>query len=128
MPPLASTHRHRWLTWLCAVCLLAMALLPGFVHAAASRAAGPDWVLVCTAQGMRWVSLSGATDAPPEALSPAEPCTVCQLQAHNLGLLPEAPAAPALQPLRFAQPLLFWHAPRTLAVWRHALSRGPPAA
>ncbi len=100
--------------------MLAMALLPGLSRAWAMGQGG-DWVEICSVQGSRWVQLELGDKIKPMA----DPCAAC-LQAVQ-------PLAPPLQlpswqlPQAFDEvPPAFLQAPRLLAVWRHALSRGPP--
>lgn len=112
----------RLLPSLLALLMLLLALLPAAGRAAAALAGG-DWVEICSAQGLRRVNLKTGGESPD--LAQAQPCGLCQLQAQALGL-PPAPSRWQL-PERFAEaPAAFLQAPRLLAVWRHALSRGPP--
>ena len=125
-----NRHQPRWIAWLALVAMLAMAVLPAASRAWLSAQNG-DWVEICSAQGMRWVSLGSKANQPAEgksALKPmAESCAACQLQAHAAGLPPAAVVVPLLG-LQHEQPRLFLQAPRLLAVWRTAQSRGPPQA
>lgn len=103
--------------------MLLMALLPSASRAWAA-AQGGNWVEICTAQGARWVQMDEQDgDA---ALQPmADSCAACFLQAHAIA--PPPLNAVWQLPQRFAEvPTAFLQAPRLLAVWRHALSRGPP--
>ncbi|WP_200228185.1 DUF2946 domain-containing protein [Rubrivivax gelatinosus] len=118
---------RRRVGWLMATALLLAALAPSVSHALqASRGIG--WVEVCTTQGSRWIQAQA--DPQPEAparLQALEHCLYCSLHAPATGLPPDE--APALAPASHGSaPAAAWlQSPRTLAVWRSALARAPPA-
>ncbi len=118
------SHRQPWV-WLALVAVLALALMPSLARAwvSAQAAHGGDWVELCTAEGTRWVQLRDGE--PVQQLNMPDACDFCQLQAQ-LPFLPTAPMTWALPPVLAEAPTLFWQAPRLLAVWRSASSRGPP--
>lgn len=110
---------------LLAALMLLMALLPGASRAWAATQGG-DWVEICSAQGSRWVQVDDALGDP--AFKPmADHCAACLAQAPAMAPPPQDLAWQL--PVRFHEvPTAFLQAPRLLAVWRHALSRGPPPA
>jgi len=112
--------------WLALVAVLALALMPSLARAwvSSQAAQGGDWVELCTAEGTRWVQLRDGE--PVQQLAMPDACDFCQLQAQ-LSLLPMAPMHWASPPVLAEAPTLFWQAPRLLAVWRSASSRGPPS-
>lgn len=134
--PTVNTLRHRLpaCTWIVALAMLAMALLPGVSHALAhARGDNTAWVEVCTPQGMRLVALPAADALAPDSPAPLqtaghlEHCALCALAQDTLSL----PAAPPL-PARLAttdvprsQPLL--RAPCAAPAWPSAQPRAPPA-
>lgn len=107
--------------------MLLMALLPGASRAWAATQGG-DWVEICTAQGSRWVQVDeamGDAAGEPDFKPMSDHCAACFVQAQDLA--PPPVDAVWQLPLQFAEvPAAFLQAPRLLAVWRHALSRGPP--
>ncbi len=120
------SHRQPWV-WLALVAVLALALMPSVARAwvGAQAAQGGDWVELCTTEGTRWVQVDERGDAVQQFSLP-DACDFCQLQAQK-PVLPTAPMHGVLPPLLAEAPPLFWQAPRLLAVWRTASSRGPPS-
>jgi hypothetical protein len=117
-----------WLA-LCAVCFTTAAPVLATVMA---TAVGGDWVQVCTAQGMKWVSVDvDGNDTPEPATAPAaamEHCPVCSLANHGLAGPPGLGLSlPALHG-RTGPPERFAQAPRTAHVWVSAQPRAPPPA
>ena len=124
MQPLRTSRRP--IVWLALVAVLALALMPSLARAwvSSQAAQGGDWVELCTAEGTRWVQLRDGE--PVQQLAMPDACDFCQLQAQ-LPVLPTAPMNWALPPVLAEAPTLFWQAPRRLAVWSSASSRGPPS-
>gem|GEM_PF-5703256 len=103
--------------------MLAMALLPGLTRAWAATQGGAG-VEICSAEGSRWVP-EGAGGEP--GFRPmADACAACLLQLTPMAPPPQVFVWHPLPALATAPPCLV-QAPRPLAVWRSALSRGPPA-
>lgn len=105
-------------------------LAPTVSHALAA-AGSTAWVEVCTAQGMRWVSLDEGSSATPAEASrgPAahlEHCPVCSSGGPGLAPPPVLPLWAPLPTLREGPPERFQQAPRTAHVWRAAQPRAPP--
>jgi hypothetical protein len=128
MPIRSTTNRLRFV-WLALFALLLNAFAPTVSHAlAASRPALP--VDVCSVDG-------GASFAAAAALlmqhqdthagmGMLDDCGYCLTHAGSHGVPPPVHApVPALQGSE-PRPLLFYHAPRPLAVWLAAVPRGPP--
>ncbi len=90
-----------------------------------------DWVAVCTAQGMRWVSAQAEPGA--EAPSPTEQATAhfercpwCSLASQAMAPPPALSPALRLTPQRQGPAPRFLSAARTAHVWRAAQARAPP--
>lgn len=118
----SPASRSRIVRLLAALMLLS-ALLPG-VSRAWAVAKGGDWTEICSAQGSRWVQVDAQDDAGIKPM--ADPCAACLLQQQAM-LPPQQALNWAPLPLLHEAPPLFYLAPQPLAVWRSALSRGPPA-
>jgi hypothetical protein len=116
---------HRRLTsWIAALAVLLAALAPALSHALGSSP-GEGWVLVCTAQGAKWVQ-PGDDNAPVTGPS-VEHCPLCTLHTPTIGMPPAPPAVlPVVDAAAFVPPA-FLAAPRTLHAWASAQPRAPPA-
>ncbi len=118
---------------LTALLMLAASLLPGLHALARAQHSAAQWVEVCSAQGSRWIAISGEA-APDQA--PAAPtdhlalqhCPLCLWQAQALALPPAPPThldtAPALS---HAPPQGRGAKPVPAQRWAAAQPRGPPA-
>lgn len=121
-----SPRLHRRTTWLALLAMLALALLPAISRAVVAAQGGGDWVEVCSVKGTRWVSMSTGEEGEPALKPLSEACPYCQLQTEQPGL-PPVPAPDWRAPEAVhEQPPAFWQAPRLLAIWRRASTRGPP--
>ncbi len=123
-----SLRRQRPIAFTAALLAVWMlALAPTVSKLLAASRGLPTLIEVCSTQGSTWVSAAQAGETGPEKSLPqwGEACDYCPLQAQLSGLPPAAPQwhQPPLGP---GMPLAFAHAPRLLAVWRTAPSRGPP--
>ena len=111
--------------------LLLAVLAPAISRALASTRAADDGVALCTAQGLRWVGLTGEA-APAEPVSAGDllhlldACGHCALTAERFApLLPSLPLLP--------QAMGSWGVPLHQADTQRALDapspgvRGPPA-
>lgn len=104
--------------WLLAFALTGMLLRSTLMVWGASLLAGGDFVLLCTSQGMQWVSMEGEQQV-------AEPCAQCATQVSTLptlAYLPPVPASLSLPPLRLEAQVLRWYPPFLLA----PPNRAPP--
>jgi hypothetical protein len=116
-------HR-RIATWIAALAVLLAALAPAVSHALGSSL-GEGWVLVCTAQGAKWVQ--PGDDSTPVTSPSVEHCPYCTLHTPTIGMPPAPPAVlPAVDAATFVPPA-FLAAPRTLHAWASAQPRAPPA-
>lgn len=114
-------HLHP-LTWFAMVVMLAFALLQTVALARVMPSGA--WTQVCTAEGMKMVSLDTGETAP--ASGHLGHCPLCHLAGdHSLALLPAQPAW-VLAPPGQSAPAAFLHAPRTLFAWAPAQARAPP--
>jgi hypothetical protein len=123
-----SLRRQRLIAFTAALLAVWMlALAPTVSRLLASGRGLPTLIEICSSQGSTWVSAAQAGESGPAKSLPSwsEACDYCPLQAQLSGLPPTAPRW-HLAPLGPDMPLAFAHAPRLLAVWRTALSRGPP--
>lgn len=128
---------RRFLSWLTLFAVLGGAMAPTISHALARGKAGQGWLEVCTAQGIRLVSMDVGTQAstsehekqgqqaPPHAF--LEHCPFCVPHGGSVAL-------PAIPEIAFALPAtvsayyppLYFSAPRSLFVWATANPRAPP--
>ncbi len=115
--------------WIASFAILAAALLPGLAQALA-RGTGQDWVMVCTAKGMRMLSV-GVNGQVQDQGAPTpehnERCPFCSL-GDPVAPLPEAPAhaVPAPAPRTLDQAPIGHPIPAPQG-WRAAMPRAPPA-
>ncbi|MBL8372637.1 MAG: DUF2946 family protein [Burkholderiaceae bacterium] len=128
-----TLRRHRPLTWLAILAIALAACLPTLSRALSAPAAGQAaWLEVCSAAGMRWVSLQTGeirSQAPPAQGDSNQPlldaCPYCVLAAERLAPPPTHPSLafalgrPVVPGLTGAAPLL----PEPPAFQR---ARGPP--
>lgn len=120
----ARTHR-RLACWLASLVVLLAALAP-----AVSQAMGATGGVVCTPQGVKWVSGGGAdagnSGGAPMAAHVLEHCPFCSIHAPTLGLPPAPLALPPVAERAGEPPTAFLAAPRTLHAWVSAQPRAPP--
>lgn len=106
-------------------------LAPSVSHALATVTGASDWVEVCTAQGSRWVAVTGADDAAPAtpsdgAAAPFDHCPFCHLGGQGMAP-PPAPVTLRQPPaLRDGPPDRSLTAAHTAHAWRAAQPRAPP--
>lgn len=125
----SSLRLHlRPLTWFATAALMAFVLLQSMALAhGVMRGAAAGWTEVCTADGMRMVSLDTGEQAPADPGGHLGHCPLCNLAADGSVAVP--PAQPVWQldaPVQ-AAPAAFLHAPRTLFAWASAQPRAPPS-
>lgn len=118
------------LSW--AICL--MVLAGSFASAARLRlgavTAQSNWIEVCTASGMKWVSPPSGTDTrtptDDHAQHQSGHCPWCSAYAAAMGM-PPSPLVPWQAPLTGrVLPSLFLAAPEPLFAWASAQARAPP--
>lgn len=122
---------RRLATWIACFAILFAALAPSISYALPSSA-GPSMIEICSASGMRFVSASevgdnGLPKSVTQKLSHFEHCPFCASHGGDVPILPVHPLTVHAPALPDSRPALFYHAPRTLAVWASAQSRAPPA-
>lgn len=119
-----GTVGKRFVSWVASLALVLAALAPSLSFAWAAASA-PSWMAVCSSSGVTRVQADAERQSP--AHGSLQHCPSCALHAPGLALPPAPVAALSLLPLAFERPALYFSAPRTLAVWRTAEARGPPA-
>jgi hypothetical protein len=113
------------------VAMLMMVLAPTMSKVVASERANAGLVEVCTAEGMKWVTVSGAIQpdadhkkGPVPAHDHDGDCPYCSLQTTKF--LTTTTLSFATTPLVSLIPPLFYQAPKPLFAWAHSRSRAPP--
>ncbi len=124
-------RRHSLALWFALLAMCFGVLAPTVSHALAASGSS-TWVEVCTAQGMRWVSVADEASAGPADASggPAahlEHCPACNAGGNGLAPPPAPLLWAPLPALREGLPLRFEQAPRTAHAWQPAQARAPPA-
>lgn len=120
-------HRLQRLSWIAALAIFGLAVVPTLSRALAHADAVAMAVAeVCTMEGMT-TSAPGETGVPAAQGGHGEHCPLCSLSGGVAGLLPaQAPVwrVPVLP--QAALPPLFFQAQRPLFAWASVQPRGPP--
>jgi len=127
MPIRSTTNRLRFV-WLALFALLLNTFAPTVSHAlAATRPAVP--VDVCSVDGGTAFATAAALMMQNEhaGMTMLDDCGYCLTHAGSHGLPPPVHVPALALHGSEPRPLLFYHAPRPLAVWLAAVPRGPPS-
>lgn len=114
------------------VAMLLMALAPTVSKVVASERSNAGLVEVCTAEGMKWVAVSGVSQfdsgsqdkTPISAHDHSGDCPYCSLQTAKL--LTSTSHSFTTTPVESPLPPLFYQASKPLFAWAQARSRAPP--
>lgn len=114
------------------VAMLAMVLAPTISKVVASERSNAGLVEVCTAEGMKWVAVSGVSQfdsgnqdkTPISAHYHGGDCPYCSLQTAKF--LTTTSLSFDITPVVSLLPSLFYRAPKPLFAWAHSRSRAPP--
>jgi len=126
MPIRSTTNRLRFV-WLALFAVLLNAFAPTVSHALAARQPAVP-VDVCSVDGGPAFAAAAALLMQHEhaGMSMLDDCGYCLTHAGSPGLPPPVHVPPQVVRGGEARPLLFYRAPRPLAVWLAAVPRGPP--
>jgi len=124
-------NRRRLQIWIACFAILLNALAPTIAHAlSAVHGSGPA-IEICTADGVKYVSLDGSAplQSPLDAvLHHLEHCPFCVGDASAPPLPPAFVVPLALTGGHAIFPSLYYQAPAPLFAWSQSHPRAPPAA
>ena len=123
---MSTARMHRILiAWLAMLAIMFGALAPTLVHAMASAGDRGVGMEICTSTGMLLLNVDAPDSDAGDAGDPQRQCVWCGLHVHA-DVAVQAVAPVPLLGCAQDMPPAFYRSGFVSAVWRTALSRGPP--